>query len=97
MSDHLAAAKFFGERLRELGQGHELAQEQAAALCGMEYKEERGHCAGINTDREETNTCKQIEVNEETVRRSPAGKNVFSTAATREHLWQCARKWGCFA
>ena len=38
MSDHLAAAKLFGERLRELRQRHELTQEQAAALCGMEYK-----------------------------------------------------------
>ena len=38
MSDHLAAAKFFGERLRELRQRHALTQEQAAALCGMEYK-----------------------------------------------------------
>ena len=38
VSDHLAAAKFFGERLRELRQRHALTQEQAAALCGMEYK-----------------------------------------------------------
>jgi DNA-binding XRE family transcriptional regulator len=38
VSDHLAAAKFLGERLRELRQRHALTQEQAAALCGMEYK-----------------------------------------------------------
>lgn len=38
VSDHLAAAKFLGERLRELRSRHELTQEQAAALCGMEYK-----------------------------------------------------------
>lgn len=38
MPDHLAAAKFFGERLRELRQRHDLTQEQAAELCGMEYK-----------------------------------------------------------
>lgn len=38
VSDHLAAAKFLGERLRELRQRHALTQEQAAALCGMEYE-----------------------------------------------------------
>lgn len=38
VSDHLAAAKFLGERLRELRQRHDLTQEQAAALCGIEYK-----------------------------------------------------------
>jgi transcriptional regulator with XRE-family HTH domain len=38
VSDHPAAAKFFGERLRELRQRHALTQEHAAALCGMEYK-----------------------------------------------------------
>ena len=38
VSDHLAAAKFLGERLRELRARHELTQEQASALCGMEYK-----------------------------------------------------------
>ena len=38
MSDHLAAAKFLGERLRDLRQRHGLTQEQAAALCGVEYK-----------------------------------------------------------
>ena len=36
--DHLDAAKFLGDRLRELRQRHELTQEQAAALIGMEYK-----------------------------------------------------------
>ena len=38
VSDHLAAAKFLGERLRELRHRHGLTQEQAAALCSMEYK-----------------------------------------------------------
>ena len=38
VSDHLSAAKFLGERLRELRLRHDLTQEQAAALCGMEYK-----------------------------------------------------------
>lgn len=38
VSDHFAAAKFLGERLRELRQRHALTQEQAAALCGMGYK-----------------------------------------------------------
>ena len=38
VSDHLSAAKFLGERLRELRQRHGLTQEQAAALCGMGYK-----------------------------------------------------------
>ena len=36
--NHLAAARFLGERLRELRQRHGLTQEQAAALIGMEYK-----------------------------------------------------------
>lgn len=38
VSDHLTAAKFLGERLRELRRRHSLTQEQAATLCGMEYK-----------------------------------------------------------
>jgi len=36
--DRPAAAKFLGERLRELRLRHGLTQEQAAALIGMEYK-----------------------------------------------------------
>ena len=38
MPDHVAAAIFLGDRLRELRLRHGLTQEQAAALCGMEYK-----------------------------------------------------------
>ena len=39
------------------------------------FMRKEGHCAKINTDREETNTCKENEVKEETLRRSPAGRN----------------------
>ena len=38
VSDHLEAARFLGERIRELRRTHGLTQEQAAALIGMEYK-----------------------------------------------------------